>query len=618
MTWRRITILVLVILSGVLPSNAREDSFSIGDKDFILSGQPFQIRCGEMHFARIPREYWAHRLRMAHAMGLNTVCAYLFWNLHEPEVGKFNFSGNADAAEFCRLAQTEGLKVILRPGPYSCAEWDFGGLPYWLLKIPDIKIRTRDPRYLAACKQYILEVGKQLAPLQITRGGPIIMVQVENEYGSYGKDKQYIGVIRDDLKAAGFDVPFFTCDGPSDLKSALRDDIFCAVNFGGDPEKNLQTLRDVRAKGPLMISEFYPGWFDSWGKSHHTGETASLVKDLGWMLEHNVSFSLYMAHGGTSFGFNAGANSPPFSPQVTSYDYDAPISEAGWDTPKFYALRELFLKHLAPGERLPAAPARNPVIRISPIQFKKCAPLFANLPAPKNDLRPQPMEMYDQPHGAILYRTQLPAGNASELRITQPHDYCLIFLDGKKIATFDRRLDQDTIQLPARTAPATLDLLVDTFGHINYGRDICDPKGITRKVELKTGVVTKEITGWQIFNLPFDDAEIATLKFKNGKTDLPAFYRGSFHLAQTGDAFLDLSSWGKGILWVNGHNLGRFWNIGPQQTLYCPAPWLKTGRNEIVVFELNGAQQQLVVGLAEPILNQVNEQGARKSRVRIQ
>jgi beta-galactosidase len=607
MLWRQITILVLLIGSGALTSKAQEETFSIGDKDFILNGQSFQIRCGEMHFARIPREYWANRLRMAHAMGLNTVCAYLFWNLHEPEAGKFDFSGNADAAEFCRLAQAEGLKVILRPGPYSCAEWDFGGLPYWLLKFPGIKIRTQDPRYLEACKKYLLEVGKQLAPLQITHGGPIIMVQVENEYGSYGKDQQYISVLRDDLKLAGFDVPFFTCDGPSDLKSAFRDDIFSAVNFGGSPEKNIRFLRDVRPQGPLMVSEFYPGWFDSWGKPHHTGDTASLVRDIGWMLDHDVSFSLYMAHGGTSFGFDAGANSPPFSPQVTSYDYDAPISEAGWDTPKFYALRKMFLNHLKAGEKLPDVPTRNPAICVSPIQFKQCAPLFANLPAPQIDSHPHPMETYDQAHGAILYRTQLSTGDASELRITQPHDYCLVFLDGTKIATLDRRLDQNTVQIPARVTLATLDLLVDAFGHINYGPDMYDPKGITQKVELIRGAVTNELGKWQIFNLPFDDVEISTLKFKQGETGPPAFYRGSFYLARRGDTFLDLSSWGKGIVWINGHNLGRFWNIGPQQTLYCPAPWLKSGHNEIVVFDLNGSQQHLIAGLKEPILNQVNE-----------
>jgi len=606
--WLALTVLV----SGGLMARAQESpashGFVIGTNDFWLDGRPIQIRCGEMHYARIPREYWANRLRLAHAMGLNTVCAYMFWNRHEPQPGKFDFSGGADVAEFCRLAQAEGLHVILRPGPYACAEWDFGGLPWWLLKIPDIKVRTEDPRYLAACQEYLRVVGKQLGPLQITHGGPIIMVQVENEYGAFGHDRNYLHIIRDDLRAAGFDVPLFTCDGAPELKIDSVPDIFCGVDCAGDPGKALNTLREVRPSGPLMVSEFYPGWFDSWGKPHHTGDTTNLVKNLAWMLDHHVSFSLYMAHGGTSFGFDAGANSPPFSPQTTSYDYDAPISEAGWATPKFYALRDLFSQHLNPGETIPDVPTRNPVIAFNSFELTECAPLFSNLPKSKLFPRPQTMEGLDQAHGAILYRGQLPAGGAAQLHIGGLHDYGLIFLDGRKIATLDRRLNQSTVPLPARSAPARLDILVDAFGHINFGHNlgVSDRKGITEGVELVDDAATNEIIGWNIFNLPMDEPELAKLKFQNSATSLPAFYRGEFSLAQTGDTFLDMSAWGKGMVWVNGHNLGRFWNIGPQQTLYCPAPWLKTGRNEIVVFESNGAGQHVVAGLAEPILDRLN------------
>jgi beta-galactosidase len=583
-------------------------SFTIGTNDFLLDGKPFQIRCGEMHFARIPREYWAHRLRMAHAMGLNTVCAYLFWNLHEPQPGQFNFSGDADVAEFCRLAQREGLKVILRPGPYACAEWDFGGFPYWLLKTPDIKLRTRDARYLEACQRYLHAVGKELAPLQITRGGPIIMVQIENEYGSYGDDKEYIRFLRDGTKAAGFDVPLFTCDGSDKLKNDTLDALFCVVNFGSNPEENFKALRVIRPSGPLMCGEYYPGWFDSWGKPHHFGDTARIVKEIGWMLEHNASFSIYVAHGGTTFGFNAGANSPPFSPQSTSYDYDAPISEAGWVTPKFHALRELLSKHLAPGETIPEVPQRNPVITLAPMQLTQVAPLFKNLPRAIRDARPKSMEFYDQSQGCILYRTGLPAGDDETLVIENLHDYGLIFLDGKKLATLDRRkTNQPSVLLPHRPAEATLDLLVDTFGRINYGPDILDPKGIFGKVALVIGNQTNELTGWEIFNLLLDRQELRSLKFAPGTTDQPAFYRANFHPAKTGDTFLDLRTWGKGVVWINGHNLGRFWNIGPQQTLYCPGPWLKRGRNEVIVLELNGAQKHMVAGLEEPILNQVHE-----------
>ncbi|HEV2211628.1 MAG TPA: beta-galactosidase [Verrucomicrobiae bacterium] len=604
---------LLSLLAGTLlmagaSRQAAADSFAIGPTDFLLEGKPFLIRCGEMHFARIPREYWVHRLRMAHAMGLNTICAYLFWNVHEPEPGRFNFSGEADVAEFCRLAQAEGLKVILRPGPYSCAEWDFGGFPYWLLKNPDLKLRTQDPNYLQACERYLHAVGQELAPLQITRGGPIIMVQVENEYGSYGHDREYIGRLRDYLKQAGFEVPLFTCDGPSQLRNDTRPDLFCVVNFGGGPEGNFKALRAIRPEGPLMCGEYYPGWFDSWGKGHHTGDSARIVNELGWMLEHNASFSIYMVHGGTSFGFTAGANCPPFSPQTTSYDYDAPVSEAGWDTPKFHALREMFLKHLPAGETLPPIPERKPVITVPPIELKECSPLAENLPLPKRAPRPRCMEDYDQAHGCILYRTRLAPGEAGLLKLTELHDYALVFLEGKRVGILDRRHNQSSIQLPARTQTATLDLLVDTFGHVNYGSYLFDRKGITEKVEFATGSDVKEVTGWEVFNLPLDSASVEAVHFAPGATMDPAFYRARFSLAQAGDTFLDFSTWGKGVAWINGHNLGRYWNIGPQQTLYCPGPWLRAGTNELIVFELDGATNHVVAGLSEPILNQPNEQ----------
>jgi len=318
---------------GLLAANGT--TFEIGEQDFLLDGKPFQIRAGEMHYSRIPREYWPHRLRMAHALGLNALTVSLFWNLHEPEAGRFNFTGNADIAEFCRLAQAEGLKIILGPGPFSCAEWDFGGLPWWLLKDPGIKVRTREARFLEATRRYFHAVAGQLAPLQVTKGGPIIMVRVEGEYGAYGSDKGYIAVLRDYLKEGGFEVPLFTCDMPSLLRKATLPDLFCVIDFQGDPESNFAKLRTVKPTGPLMCGEWYPGWFDGWGrKSRRSDNTNNLTREVEWMLDHNVSLSLYMAHGGTSFGFTSGANCPPFLPLITSYDYSAPISDAGWETAK--------------------------------------------------------------------------------------------------------------------------------------------------------------------------------------------------------------------------------------------------------------------------------------------
>ena len=602
----RIVAFLLLLLVTVPNHHLRSQTFTIGDSAFLLDGKPFQIRSGEMHAARIPPEYWRHRLQMVHAMGCNTVCAYLFWNMHEPQPGMFDFTGPANAAEYCRIARDEGLKVILRPGPYSCAEWEFGGLPSWLLKYSDIKVRTRDARYLDAVRRYFIEVGKQLSPLQITHGGPIIMVQVENEYGSYGSDREYIGSVRDYLKEAGFDVPFFTCDGASQLPNDTRPEIFSVVNFGGDPKGSFESLRKIRPLGPLMCGEYYPGWFDSWGKQHHTGSTENVLNDLRYMLEHNASFSIYMVHGGTSFGFSAGANSPPFLPQCTSYDYDAPIDEMGRSTPKYQAIRELFAKHLLPGESLPDIPPPNPVIGVPPVELNESAGLFANLGPGHRVETPLPMEMFDQITGCILYRTRLEAGSGGALKIKEAHDIARIFVDGKRVGTLDRRYKKKTpLAIGPFTSEVTLDILVEAMGRVNYGKDIHDRKGITEKVELFDGKTTRELTGWEVYTLPLDRQMLGGLKFSSQTIPGPAFHRGVFKLKKTGDTFLDMHGWGKGNVWVNGHHLGRFWHIGPQQTLYLPGVWLKEGDNEIVALELEDNQERTIAGLTEPILNRV-------------
>lgn len=292
---------------------------AIGPRDFLVDGQPLQIRCGEMHAPRVPGEYWHHRLKMLRSMGLNAVCAYLFWNLHEPRPGQFVWEGQADAAAFCRAAQEEGLWVLLRPGPYSCAEWEMGGLPWWLLKHDDIKLRTRDPHFLGPATRYLKEVGRQLAPLQATRGGPILLVQVENEYGSYGADPAYMGALRSALLEAGFDVPLFACNPPGDLRRGYRDDLLPVVNFGSDPAGGFRALRALRPAGPLMCGEFYPGWFDTWGFPHHLGNTERYLKDLAVMLEAGASFSIYMCTAGrrSASGRGPTGRSSPTPPATT-------------------------------------------------------------------------------------------------------------------------------------------------------------------------------------------------------------------------------------------------------------------------------------------------------------
>lgn len=596
-----------------------QQTFSIGNESFLLNGKPFIIRCGEMHFARIPKEYWQHRLQMAKAMGLNTVCAYLFWNVHEPQPNQFNWQGMADAAEFCRLAQKEGLYVILRPGPYSCAEWEFGGFPWWLLKKKDIKLRTQDPYYLERCRIYLKEVGRELAPLQITHGGNIIMTQVENEYGSYGNDKEYIGKIRDYLVEAGFDVPLFTCDGPSQLKNDVRNDIFSVVNFGGNPESAFKELRNIRAKGPLMCGEYYPGWFDSWGNKHHTGSTANVVKELKYMLDHHQSFSIYMAHGGTTFGLWSGANCPPYLPQTSSYDYDAPISEAGWDTEKFYAIRNLFSQYLQEGETLPAVPARKALIKIPSFTTTEIAPLFSNLPSAIESFDIKNMEEFNQGYGAILYRTILSANASSTLQIKDVHDHAQVFLNGKKVAVLDRRKNENSCKLPATKRGDVLDILIEAMGRVNYGSYMHDRKGITDKVVLSSeNNVSVELKKWQVFPIGLNNDEVPSyLKFIKGNTSMPAFHKGKFELKQTGDTYLDVSTWGKGLVWINGHCLGRFWNIGPTQTMYVPAPWLKKGMNEVVVLDFIGCKENILKGIENPILDSLKEKRIVKKPLKL-
>ncbi len=583
-------------------------TFSIGPTDFMLDGRPFLIRSGEMHAARIPRDYWRHRLQMARAMGCNSVCAYLFWNQHEPREGQFDFTGQADVAEYCRIAQEVGLWVILRPGPYSCAEWEFGGFPWWLLKNPDLKLRTRDPAYLTALNRYVSKVGEQLAPLQIDHGGPIIMVQVENEYGSYGNDKEYIGLLRDELRHVGFTVPLFTCDGPSQLPNDTRPDIFCVVNFGGDPEGCFKALRAIRPEGPLMCGEFYPGWFDSWGSPHHRGSVEGVVRDLRYMLENNQSFSIYMVHGGTSFGYSAGANAPPFRPQSTSYDYDAPIDEAGRRTPKFDAIRDLFSAHLQQGESLPDAPAANPIISFPRVQLKSAATLWDNLPSPVHSDQPRTMELLDQAGGCILYRATLPAGPAGTLVVRDPHDIAQVRIDGTLVGVLDRRYNKASLAIPARDKPARLDIFVEAMGRVNYGGQIHDRKGITSKVELISSGSASELHGWDMYSLPLDEACVNALEYTPTSTAIsaPAVYRGNFELSEIGDTFLDMRTWARGAVWINGHAIGRYWNIGPQQTLYVPGCWLRKGDNEIIVLDTIGSPADASVeGLAAPILDQV-------------
>ena len=594
--------------NGILAQG--HDKFEVGQGTFLLNGKPFVIKAAEVHYPRIPEPYWEHRIEMCKALGMNTLCLYVFWNLHEPTPGQFDFSGNNDIARFCRLAQKHGMYVIVRPGPYVCAEWEMGGLPWWLLKKDDVRLRTLDPYYMERVGIFMKEVGRQLADLQVSRGGNIIMVQVENEYGSYGTDKPYVSAIRDLVRASGFtDVPLFQCDWSSNFTHNALDDLLWTVNFGtgANIDEQFRKLKSLRPDTPLMCSEFWSGWFDHWGRKHETRDASTMVCGIKDMLDRGISFSLYMTHGGTTFGWWGGANNPAYSAMCSSYDYDAPISEAGWTTPKYFKLRDLLQSYLPAGETLPEPPASIPVMEVPAITHWQVAPLFDNLPAPRQTADIRPMEQFDQGWGTILYRTTLKDDISGTLHIDEVHDWAQVFADGRLLGRLDRRQGEFTLPLKGTLKKGTrLDILVEAMGRVNFDKSIHDRKGITRRVEVLSGDTVRELKGWTVYNLPPFHDFVSHKNYRPGKADgMPAYYRATFKLDCTGDTFLDMRTWGKGMVWVNGHALGRFWEIGPQQTLYMPGCWLKKGENEIIVLDLKGPAETRIAGLAKPILDQL-------------
>ncbi|MET0982806.1 MAG: beta-galactosidase [Telluria sp.] len=592
----------MLTLAGT--ARAAAPRFSIGENDFLLDGQPLQIRCGEMHFARVPREYWTHRLKAIKAMGLNTVCAYLFWNYHEWREGKYDWAGQRDAVEFCRLAQQEGLWVILRPGPYACAEWEMGGLPWWLLKHPGEFLRTRSDAFVLPARRWLREVGRVLGPLQVTQGGPILMVQVENEYGFFASDLEYMRAMRQAVLDAGFDVPLFQCNPTNAVAKTHIPELLSVANFGSDPAAGFRALAAVQ-KGPLMCGEYYSGWFDTWGAPHRRGSADKAVADIAWMLKANGSFSLYMAHGGTTFGLWGGCDRP-FRPDTTSYDYDAPISEAGWTGEKFIACREGMKPFLARGETLPDAPPRNPVMSIAPFTLLDTAPVLANLPKRSiRDVSPRPIEAYDISRGLVSYRVTLPAGPAGVLAAARVRDLAWVHVDGKLVGTMDTRRRRFKVALAARSKPVTVEILLYTIARVNFGREVHDRKGLHGPVTFTpTGGAPQPVENWEIRAIDFDaDAALPPLAFRRGRPRGPAFWRGGFEAGRQADTFLDMSSWGQGIVWINGRCLGRYWSIGPTQTMYLPGPWLRRGRNDIVVLDLTGPRAARIAGLEQPILD---------------
>lgn len=610
---------LLALAPAQMMAAQKGGTFTTGDKTFLLNGKPFVVKAAELHYPRIPRAYWEHRIKMCKALGMNTVCLYVFWNIHEQEEGKFDFTGNNDVAAFCRLAQKNGMYVIVRPGPYVCAEWEMGGLPWWLLKKKDIRLREQDPYFMQRVEIFEKEVGKQLAPLTIQNGGPIIMVQVENEYGSYGKDKPYVSAIRDIVRKSGFDkVSLFQCDWSSNFLNNGLDDLTWTMNFGtgANIDQQFKRLGEVRPNAPKMCSEFWSGWFDKWGARHETRPAKDMVEGMDEMLSKGISFSLYMTHGGTSFGHWAGANSPGFQPDVTSYDYDAPINEYGHTTPKYFELREMMAKH-NDGKKLPAVPkAPMPLVSVPTFKFTEYKPLIYGYTKKTVEQAPKTFEEYDMGWGTMAYVVSLPANDKPSTLTGEFHDFALVYLDNKYIGKIDRVKNEKSLDLPAMPDSGKLTIVVEGMGRINFGRAIKDYKGIVGNVTITSqspyGEITLKPTAWTQLAIPDDyqnavkalsgnsmaDAELketvakahpdAVIKIDPWGESKAGYYRGYFNLKKVGDTFINMEAFGKGQVYVNGHALGRFWQIGPQQTLYLPGCWLKKGKNEVIVLDVVG------------------------------
>ena len=644
--------LLLTVLLFVFPLFLHAGSFTVGEKTFLLNGEPFIVKAAEVHYPRIPRPYWEQRIKSCKALGMNTLCIYVFWNIHEQREGQFDFTGQNDVAEFCRMAQKNGMYVIVRPGPYVCAEWEMGGLPWWLLKKKDIRLREQDPYFMERVRIFEQKVGEQLAPLTIQNGGPIIMVQVENEYGSYGEDKPYISEIRDIIKETWSSgrqgvqdntsstesnvldslnslspCLLFQCDWSSNFEKNGLDDLVWTMNFGtgANIDEQFARLKELRPNAPLMCSEFWSGWFDKWGARHETRPADEMVAGIDEMLSKGISFSLYMTHGGTSFGHWAGANSPGFAPDVTSYDYDAPINEYGWATEKYYKLRKVLQKYSeTPLPKEPKAPAY--LISIPKFELKEYAPLILGADSVVMDSPLLTMEEMDMGWGTMVYVTTLPeVETPSVLTLDEGHDYAQVYVDDKLIGSIDRVQHEKSLQLPPVHKGQELKIVVEAMGRINFGRAIKDYKGITDRVTLTAEVNGNELTWnlkrWTILSIP-DDYQSAARALavaqnnieENGASALsPGYYRGYFTLKKRGDTFLVMESFGKGQVYVNGYPIGRFWNIGPQQTLYVPGCWLKRGLNEVVVLDVVGpsalpAEEEYpsLFAMDHPVLDKLN------------
>ncbi|MFB0627461.1 glycoside hydrolase family 35 protein [Streptomyces sp. AB3(2024)] len=574
---------------------------------FRLDDRPFRIVSGALHYFRVHPEQWADRLHKARLLGLNTVETYVPWNLHARRRGEFRLDGGLDLPRFLHLAAAEGLHVLLRPGPYICAEWEGGGLPSWLLAEEGIALRSRDPRFLRAVDEYLGALMPPLLSSLGSRGGPVLAVQLENEYGAYGDDPGYLADLALLLRRHGVDVPLFTCDQPSDLARGGLEGVLRTANFGSGAESGLARLREHQPAGPLMCSEFWIGWFDRWGGTHALRDADDAAAELDRLLTAGASVNVYMFHGGTNFGFTNGANDKgTYRPTVTSYDYDALLDEAGDPTPKYTAFREVIAKHApVPDEPVPT-PA--PKLGHGPVALTECAPLLAQadlLGSAVEAARPLTMEELGQDFGFVLYETRLPDRGPVVLQAEDVRDRAQVFVDGQPVGVLEREGREHALAFAVPRPGARLTVLVENQGRVNYGPGLHDRKGLLGR----TVVAGREPALWSSRALPLDDLAGLSFTASDPKSPPvgPAFHRGHFDVERPADTFLALEGWTKGNVWVNGFALGRYWSRGAQVTLYVPAPVLRAGRNEITVLELHASTTRTVTLRDHPDLGPTEE-----------
>lgn len=665
---------------------ATSTRFAIGDDAFLLDGQPFQVISGALHYFRVHPDQWADRLRKARLMGLNTIETYVAWNAHAPRRGEFRTDGGLDLGRFLDLVAAEGLHAIVRPGPYICAEWDGGGLPGWLFDSPDVGIRRSEPRWLEAVDEFLASVYEIVVPRQVDEGGPVVLVQIENEYGAYGDDADYLRHLVDLTRASGVTVPLTTVDQPTDemLSRGTLPELHTTGSFGSRSAERLATLRRHQPTGPLMCSEFWLGWFDHWGEHHHTTPVADAAAELDALLSAGASVNLYMLHGGTNFGFTNGANHKgTYHSHVTSYDYDAPLDEAGWPTDKWFAFREVIARHAPVPDELPERRRPAPT---SVTSFDLAVPL-ADLVGDEGGgdglgggrwTRTDGLPTLDDLgsyRGFGLHRTALPAGDGARvLSFAGVRDRAVVSVDGVRVGVLQRDQHERALTVPAG---AVLEVLVEDQGRVNYGVHLGEAKGLLGPV-LLDGV---ELTGWSSLALGPDELDVAVANLSalargaaggsadaaataapeardgdapdatdgpdagdgggtdapeardgggtdgpeardGGATDAPDAPRASgstrpgtverlsgpvlahatVHVDEPADLYLDTRSWGKGVAWVNGFCLGRYWTRGPQHTLYVPGEQLRAGANDVVVLETGAAAAPEVRFVAEPDL----------------